>query len=66
MEYINLLGISGSGKSTFFEFYNYPKKLNMMSQIIKFYNFKSIKQIRYLTHLTTPQIKIICQTDYTN
>lgn len=57
MEYINLLGISGSGKSTFFEFYNYPKKLNMMSQIIKFYNFKSIKQIRYLTHLTTPQIK---------
>ena len=45
MEYINLLGISGSGKSTFFEFYNYPKKLNMMSQIIKFYNLKVLNKL---------------------
>ena len=50
MEYINLLGISGSGKSTFFEFYNYPKKLNMMKpalmNLVKIGTKESVRMLK--------------------
>ncbi len=58
MNYTNLMGITGSGKSTFLKQYNYKSNLNFKTKLIKIYNSKSLKKVRLFSHLTTPTINI--------
>ena len=52
MNYTNLMGITGSGKSTFLKQYNYKSNLNFKTKLIKIYNSKSLKKQDYF-HLAT-------------
>ncbi len=54
--YLNLMGITGSGKTTFFNNYHSRDKLNFRSKIMEIYNKKTPNEIKLISQIFTPNI----------
>lgn len=54
--YLNLMGITGSGKTTFFNNYNNRDKLNFRSKLMEIYYKKTPNEIKLISQIFTPSI----------